>query len=154
MEFFTSALIRWSVETFTDKAFQIFVRNLRVGSLERAIKCEWKIMVSQVLEDRSKVDQLSDSWGRNGASLPFYSNEVKGEWLSASIRTQRGMWVHIFIFSGKFTMSSTESFLLIYFLCLWCSHFKEKSLCSYTYSSSIGKIDRDTKCILLNLSIL
>lgn len=151
MEFFTSALIRWSVETFTDKAFQIFVRNLRVGSLERAIKCEWKIMVSQVLEDRSKVDQLSDFWGRNGASLPFYSNEVKGEWLGASIRTQRGMSVHIFIFLGKFTMSSTKSFLLI---CHWCSHFKEKSLCSYTYSSSIGKIDRDTKCILLNLSIL
>lgn len=58
-------------------------------------------MVSQVLEDRSKVDQLSDFWGRNGASLPFYSNEVKGERLSASIRTRRGMWVHIFIFFRK-----------------------------------------------------
>lgn len=98
MQFFASALIRWSVETFTDKAFQIFVRNLRVGSLERAIKCEWKIMMSPALEDRSKVDQLSDSWGRNGASLPFCSNEAQVAQCICQ-DTERNVGAYIYLFN-------------------------------------------------------
>lgn len=55
-------------------------------------------MMSPVLEDRSKVDQLSDCW--EGMVLPCLSAVMKerGKWLSAYVRTQRGMWVHVFIY--------------------------------------------------------
>lgn len=59
-------------------------------------------MMSPVLEDRSKVDQLSDSWGRNGGSLPFCSHEGKGE-MAQCIRqdTERNVGACIYLFNQE-----------------------------------------------------
>lgn len=59
-------------------------------------------MMSPVLEGRSKVDQLSDSWGRSGASLTFCSNEVKGE-MAQCIRqdADRNVGADIYLFDQE-----------------------------------------------------
>lgn len=58
--------------------------------------------MSPVLEGRSEVDQLSDSWGGNGAPLPFCRNDIKGEMAQCIHQdTERNGGASIYLFNQE-----------------------------------------------------
>lgn len=156
MDFFTCVLIRWNVEIVTEKTSQVFVRNL--SFFKKAIKCEWKIIVSPVLQrtDQKRIDRQSSGEVKDTSSQRFFSNEVKGEMAHCICQDAKGNVAHTFIYlihENSLWILQNPSTGYISYDSIFVQ-FIGKPLCSYTYSGSIWRTDLDRKITVLNLSIL